>query len=115
MPDDAQPANADPKAERCPRCVLVLPPKASRCPYCGQPIHSMRFLPFVIGIAGLMALVFAALVMYKMAANEEDANAPLTVDQNATQQQPLFPDPPPTNSNSHEPTKSDKKPPLNEH
>jgi hypothetical protein len=75
----------------------------------------MRFMPFLIGFAGLLALVFAALVMYRMAANEEDANAPPTVDENATQQQPLFPDPPPSNTTSSEPTKPEKKPPLNEH
>ena len=110
MPD-TQPVFPDPKADRCPRCVRVLPPRASRCPDCGQPIHfhSLRLLPFAVGIAGLLALVFVMLVLYRMAKNEEAARAPVPVDENAPQQQ-LFTDSPPANSHA----KPDKKPPLNE-
>ena len=113
MPDAAQPVFQDPKADRCPRCVQILPPKASRCPDCGQPIHSTRWLPFAIGIAGLLALLFVMLVLYRMAKNEEAANAPVPVDENAPQQQ-LLPDSPPANSKANEPAKPDKRPPLNE-
>ena len=113
MPDAAEPVMEDPKADRCPRCLQTVPPRASRCPGCGQPIHSMRPLIFAIGIAGALALVFVMLVMYRLARNEDAANAPVPVDQNAAQQ-PLFPDSPPESS-SEEPAKLDKNAPLEEH
>jgi hypothetical protein len=115
MPDAAQPVLRDPNAEHCPRCLQVLPPKASRCPDCGQPIHfhSLRLLPFAVGIAGLLALVFVMFVMYRMAKNEEAARAPVPVDDNASQQE-LFHDSPPANGKANEPSKPDKRPPLDE-
>jgi hypothetical protein len=84
----------------------------SRCPDCGQPIHfhSLRLLPFAIGTAGLLLLVFVMLVMYRMAKNEEAARVPALMDENAPQQQ-LFRNPPPANSKANEPA---KRPPLNE-
>jgi predicted amidophosphoribosyltransferase len=112
MPDAAQPILQDPKTDRCPRCLEPLPVRASRCPNCGQPIHSRRLLPLAIGIAGLFALLFAMLLMYRMATNEEDTNAPPPVDEDA-QEQPLFRDPP-ADSKASEPAKPEKKPPLNE-
>ena len=92
------------KADRCPRCLQTVPPRASRCPGCGQPIQSLRWLPFAIGIAGLLVLVFAMLVMYKVMANEDAANAPVRVDETA-QKPALLRDPPPA-SGADEPAKS---------
>ena len=112
MPDAAEPVTEDTKGDRCPRCLQTVPPKASHCPGCGQPIRSMRSLTFAIGIAGLLVLVFAMIVMYQLVANEDAANAPVPVDQNAAQQ-PLIPDSPPESS-SDEPAKPEKKPPLDE-
>ena len=115
MPDASQPILQDLKDERCPRCLQPLPVKASRCPGCGQPIHSsLRFVPIAIGIAGLLALVFAMVVMYQVVANEDAANAPAPVDANTPQQQQLFPDAPAADS-TNQPAKPDKAPPLNEH
>jgi Ca2+/H+ antiporter len=71
-------------------------------------------LPFAIGIAGLLVLVFAMLVMYRLAANEEAAGAPVPVDENAAQQQEHSADPAPTSSSS-EPITPEKRPPLDEH
>ena len=113
MPDAAEPVSEGPKVYRCPRCLQTVPPKASRCPGCGQPIHSARSLIFALGIAGLLVLVFAMVVMYKVVANENAAKAPVPVDENAARQQELFPDPPPA-STANEPAKPDKKPPLDE-
>src|ERR1017187_7136286 len=80
MPNAAEPVMEDTKGDRCPRCLQTVPPKASRCPGCGQPIGSMRSLAFAIGIAGLVVLVFAMIVMYRLVANEDAANAPVPVD-----------------------------------
>src|ERR1017187_3682928 len=113
MPDAAQPVIEDTKGDRCPRCLQTVPPKASRCPSCGQPIHSMRSLFIAIGIAGLLVLVFVMLVMYRLAKNEQAAKAPVPIDENADRQQELFPDPPPARR-PNEPTKPEKKPPLDE-
>jgi hypothetical protein len=119
MPDAAEPVPENTKGDRCPRCLQTVPPRASRCPGCGQPIHSTRPLIFAIGIAGLLVLVFATLVMYRMAKNEDAANAPVPVDENANQQQELFRDPPQASSANEpakpdQPTKPEKKPPLDE-
>jgi hypothetical protein len=120
MSDAAEPRIEDTKGDRCPRCLQTVPPKARRCPGCGQPIGSTRSLILAIGIAGLLVLVFAMLVMYKLAANEDAANAPVPVDENADQQQELFRDPPQGSSANEpakpdQPAKPDKKPPLDEH
>jgi hypothetical protein len=85
----------------------------SRCPGCGQPAYSLRLLPFAIGVAGLLALVFALLLMYRVVRNEDSAGAPAPVDENAAEQQELLPDPPPA-SKANEPAKPDKRPPLDE-
>ena len=69
MQDAVQPDLEDIEAKRCPRCLQPVPPKASRCPGCGQPIHTLRLLPLAIGAAGLLALVFALLVMFRMMRN----------------------------------------------
>ena len=103
----------DTKGDRCPRCLQTVPPKASRCPDCGQPIRSMRSLTFAIGIAGLLVLVFAMIVMYQLVANEDAANAPVPAKENAAPQDELLPDPPPA-SRPNEPAKPEKKPPLDE-
>src|ERR1017187_6216106 len=120
MPDAAEPVIEDTKGDHCPRCLQTVPPKASRCPGCGQPIRSTRSLILAIGIAGLLVLVFAMLVMYKVMANEDAANAPVPVDENADQKQELFPDPPQASSANEpvkpdQPPKPEKKPPLDEH
>ena len=113
MPDAAEPVTEDTKGDRCPRCLQTVPPKASHCPGCGQPIRSMRSLTFAIGIAGLLVLVFAMIVMYQLVANEDAANAPVPVEVNAAPQEEIPPDPPPA-SRPNEPAKPEKKPPLDE-
>ena len=113
MPDAAEPVTEDTKGDRCPRCLQTVPSKASHCPGCGQPIRSMRSLTLAIGIAGLLVLVFAMIVMYQVVANEDAANTPTPVKENTAPREELLPDPPP-DSRPHEPAKPEKKPPLDE-
>jgi hypothetical protein len=115
MKDAVEPVLLDATDDRCPRCLQPVPHKAPRCPGCGQPIRTMRMLPFAIGAAGLLALVFAVLLMYRVASNEDAANAPAPPDPAAAEkQQELFPRPTPTTSKASEPAKPEKPPPLNE-
>jgi hypothetical protein len=113
MQSVAEPILQDLKAECCSRCLQPVPVEAPRCPRCGQPIGSKRVLPLAIGVAGLLALVFAVFLMYRMVSNEDAAKAPPPPDPAATQQQ-LFPDPPPANSKASEPARPEKRPPLDE-
>ena len=84
----------DLKDERCPRCLQPVPPKAARCPGCRQPIHSLRLLPFAIGVAGLLALVFAVILMYRMVSSEGCGQAPAPVDEIPRRPAGTLPDPP---------------------
>ena len=114
MQPAVQPTVHDAKAERCPRCFQPVPPRVYRCPGCRQPVQSLRSWPLVIGAVGLMALLFVAILMYRMMSNEDGANAPAPADDVTAEQQKLFPDPPPANSKPAEPSKPDKPPPLND-
>jgi hypothetical protein len=86
----------------------------SRCPACGLPVHSLRTLFFVVGIAGVFVLLFVVLLMFKLAKNEEAARAPAPGDENVPEQQELFAAPPPPKSSS-EYVSPEKRPPLDEH
>src|SRR5450631_137491 len=111
----AEPVLQDVKAHFCPRCLQPVPSKVDRCPGCGQPIASRRFLPLSIGVAGLLALVFAVLVIYQMVSNEDAANAPAPPDPaTAEKQEALFSDPTPAKAQASEPAKPEKRPPLDE-
>ena len=75
---------------------------------------SARGLRLAIGFAGLIALLFAVVVMYQTVRNEDAGKAPVPVEEvQKTPDQELFPDPPPDNGNKEAP-KPEKKPPLNE-
>jgi len=73
-----------------------------------------------IGVAGVLALVFAVLVLYQMVANEDAANAPPPQDADAPQE--MFPGTKPANGSSEaagsdkekKASEPDKPPPLNE-
>ena len=65
---------------------------------------------FAIGAVGILAIVFAMLLMYQTVAEEDSSKAPIATEE-ATDE--LFPDPPP-NSKPSEPSKPPKKPPLDE-
>ena len=114
MANAAQPTLPNPKADRCPRCLQPVPPKVERCPACFHPIQSFRLLPWLIAAAGLLALVFAVVVMYRMVRTEDAINAPPPVDESLADRQVLLPDPPPEGSKPSQPAKPEKPPPLNE-
>ena len=97
---------------RCPRCLQPVPAKSARCPGCRQPVHSSsRTLRLVITFAGLVVLVFAAALTYQML-RSEDAGKAETPAPPKTAEEQLFRDSPP--AGSKEPSKPEKKPPLNE-
>ena len=106
---------ADLKDNHCPRCLQAMPPKSARCPGCGQPIqNSSRVLRLAIAIAGLIALIFAVVLVYQTVRDEDAAKAGVPIEAvPKTPEQELFPDPP-RNSGSKEASKPEKKPPLNE-
>ena len=108
-----------PNHDSCSRCLQPVPPKTARCPNCGTQIHSAhRRLPLAIGFIGLFALAFIMLVMYRMVGDEDMAKAPTLVDQGAQTQDDVLRDGAPDSgrtSNSDQPSKPDKPPPLNEH
>jgi hypothetical protein len=73
-------------------------------------------MPMVFGVIGILVLVFALLVMYRMVRDEDIMNGPPPVDPNAA---PLAVDElgPGTSATDHspeEPAKAEKPPPLNE-
>ena len=111
MEETEQPSLDDVRVGHCSRCFQPVPPKASHCPACRQPVHTLRVLPWVAAAVGLFVLLFALFVVLRMTRNEQ-LRAP--VDNGATQQAPLFPDPPPAGSQPKQPSKPEKRPPLDE-
>jgi hypothetical protein len=114
MPQDVHPILEELKTDRCPRCLQPVPPQASRCPDCRQPIHSMHLVPFAIGAAGLILMMFVMLVMYRSVRNEDAATAPVTVEENGARQQDPMVREPPDGSRAKPAAKPEKRPPLNE-
>ena len=112
---EVQRAISDLKENHCPRCLQPLPGKVARCPGCGQPIQtSSRRLRLAIGIAGLVALIFAVALMYQTVRDEDSNSADVpTEDVQKSPEEELFPQTAPDNGTKEAP-KPDKKPPLNE-
>ena len=74
----------------------------------------MHLLPFAIGAAGLILMMFVMLVMYRTARNEDAPTAPAAVEENADRQQdPMVPEPA-AGSSAKPAAKPEKRPPLNE-
>lgn len=111
MEDTAEPGLEGAAVARCPRCLQPVSAKATRCPECFQPIRSHRRLPLVIGVAGLLVMLFAVLVMFRMMRNEDLMRAPVPVDEGAVKESDPFDIPPPA---SGKPAQPEKRPPLNE-
>ena len=69
---EARRATADSKGERCSRCLQPVPAKAARCPHCRVPVQkSSSLLGVILGVAGLIVLLFAIALMYQTARNED--------------------------------------------
>jgi hypothetical protein len=63
------------KREFCPRCHIRITAGTKSCPKCGQYIGTRR-VPIIIGIIGVLALVFVTIVMLSTAQKEEAADQP---------------------------------------
>jgi hypothetical protein len=62
--------------EICHRCLQPVPVKAARCANCGERVNSFRHLPMVVGIIGMVALVFVIVIMYQVVRNGDIESAP---------------------------------------
>jgi ribosomal protein L32 len=72
--------------EICHRCLQPIAPSAQRCPNCGERHSPSHRLPILIGIAGLLALFFIAIVMIKVIQNNDaDSALPDRTEQSAPQ------------------------------
>jgi len=49
----------------CPRCKVAVTKDVRRCPECGERISRNSNAPLYIGVVGLLALLFAGLLMVK--------------------------------------------------
>jgi len=74
----------DPSRETgiCSRCGQLVVPEGNRCPRCGSPmsVHNKR-LPIIIGIAGVLALVFVIIMMLVVVQNSDIENGTTTQSQ----------------------------------
>jgi hypothetical protein len=81
--------------EICHRCLQPIAPSAQTCPNCGERHSPRNRVPILIGILGLLALVFVAIVMIKVIQNSDIDTAP---PDDTEQSAPPSPDrPPPLN------------------
>jgi hypothetical protein len=112
MQDIAQPSREDLRVSFCPRCLQPVPPKASHCPGCRQPIHALRVLPWILGAAGFLVLLFGLLFTLRTMRNEPRAVAP--IEEPASEQTGLSSEAPPKVETPSPPPKPEKPPPLNE-
>jgi predicted amidophosphoribosyltransferase len=61
----------------CSRCGQLVAPEGNRCPRCGSPmkVHTKR-IPILIGLAGVLALLFVIFLMVVVIHNADVENAP---------------------------------------
>jgi hypothetical protein len=111
MEEDELSVASAPSDESCPRCLEPVPSRAARCPQCGQPISSFRRIaPVLAGVAGILALIFLCVMVYRVVYVPEQDQAPV-VDQQAAPDGTFAA--PPETSSGHEtppPEPSDAKP-----
>ena len=106
-----QPAAPKRSNEICARCLQPVAAKASRCPHCGNKVNAYRGLPIVVGIVGMIALVFVIVIMFQVVQNVDIESAPPAQQQD----DPITAQPKPGMSSEQEkPQKQEKPPPLNQ-
>ncbi len=68
--DGDEPISPEPGV--CSRCGQLVVPVNDRCPRCGSPmsVHNKR-VPILIGIAGVLALLFVIVLMVLVVHNED--------------------------------------------
>ena len=109
----AQPQPAS-DGDRCTRCLQPVPYRASRCPACGQPHARRRYLPLLIGTAGIFALAFVMALMYYAAWRADMMKADPLVDSGGPEKQEIMVETPSEGGKPADPPKPEKKPPLND-
>jgi ribosomal protein L32 len=79
--------------EVCHRCLQPVAPSAQRCPNCGERHARTHHLPLLIGILGVLALIFVAIIMVKVIQNTDLESTPSDDTEQSTPQQPEKPPP----------------------
>jgi hypothetical protein len=79
--------------EICHRCLQPIAPSAQRCPNCGERHTRTNRLPIFIGILGLLALVFVAIIMIQVVRNSDIDSAPPDQTEESAPQEPEKPPP----------------------
>jgi predicted amidophosphoribosyltransferase len=65
-----------PPGEICHRCLQPIAPNAQRCRNCGERHSPANRIPIFLGVLGLLALAFLAMVMLKVIRNTDIDSAP---------------------------------------
>ena len=60
----------------CHRCLQPVPARAATCPNCGTRLQRVWYIPILLGIGGLLALVFVAALMIKVIRDNDIESAP---------------------------------------
>ena len=82
-----------PSGEICHRCLQPIAPSARRCPNCGERLSPANRVPIFLGILGLLALVFVAIVMITVSRNSDIGSATPNQTEQGAQRQPDSPPP----------------------
>ena len=83
-----------PSGEICHRCLQPIAPNAQRCRNCGERHSPANRLHILLGVLGLLALAFVAIVMFSVIRSTDTGSAPPAQTEEST---PKTPDKPPLN------------------
>ena len=72
--------------EICHRCLQPIAPNAQRCRNCGERHSPANRIPIFLGVLGLLALAFVAMVMLKVLRNADIDSAPPAQTEESTPQ-----------------------------
>jgi hypothetical protein len=86
-------AAGQPSGEVCDRCLQPIAPSARRCPNCGERHSPANRLPILLEILGLLALIFVAVIMFKVMRSSDIDSAPSDQTEQSAPQQPDRPPP----------------------
>ena len=79
-------APARPSGEICDRCLQPIAPNAQRCRNCGERHSPANRIPIFLGVLGLVALAFVAMIMLKVIRNTDIDSAPPAQTEESTPQ-----------------------------
>jgi predicted nucleic acid-binding Zn ribbon protein len=95
--------------EQCVRCLEPVPLNALRCPHCGEPVsHRRRTVFKVIAVAGILAMAFMLVLMYRTVYISESQPVALPEDDEVARRDPFAEQ---ARSPEQGGTKADEKPP----